>query len=87
MRLARVGRAVQFAAAEGTSRRAAGLSLGLVNAFQESPDPGVAKAGIGEERVRQSESSQVDFTVTETSPPARFLQAGWGAPSPKRQII
>ena len=54
MRLARVGRAVQLAAAEGTSRRAAGRSLGLVNAFQESPDPGVAKAGIAEERVRHS---------------------------------
>ena len=27
--------------------------------------------------------SQLDYTVTETSPPARFLQAGWGGTHPQ----
>ena len=45
VRLARVGRAVQLAAAMRPARRAAGRRLRLVNVLQERPDTGIGSAG------------------------------------------
>ena len=88
VRLARVGRAVQLAAAEGTSRRAAGRGLGLVNAFQESPDPGVAKAGISEEACADIRNGFRLITPSQRQAPRRpSCKVAGGHPPPNIKQI
>ena len=86
-RLARVGRAVQIAAAVRASGLAAAIGLQLVNLLQERPGAGVEKGGVNEQPVRRWAPSLEISPSPRQAPRRPSCRVAGGHPAPHIKLL